>query len=96
MVIGAQRDAWGPGFAKSTVGTSILMELARSISDMVENGRSQMAGEHFICIFYLMSLLFNVSFLSLDRRIQAQEEHCVCQLEWWGIWKHWRHRVAGG
>uniref|UniRef100_A0AAZ1X8F4 Transferrin receptor protein 1 n=1 Tax=Oreochromis aureus TaxID=47969 RepID=A0AAZ1X8F4_OREAU len=37
VVIGAQRDAWGPGFAASTVGTSVLVELARSISDMVEN-----------------------------------------------------------
>ena len=41
MVIGAQRDAWGPGFAASTVGTSILVELARSISEMVENSKSQ-------------------------------------------------------
>ncbi|XP_033959771.1 transferrin receptor protein 1-like isoform X2 [Pseudochaenichthys georgianus] len=38
VVIGAQRDAWGPGFAASTVGTSILVELARSISDMMKNG----------------------------------------------------------
>ncbi|KAK1879251.1 Transferrin receptor protein 1 [Dissostichus eleginoides] len=38
VVIGAQRDAWGPGFAASTVGTSVLVELARSISDMVKNG----------------------------------------------------------
>ncbi|XP_013768555.1 transferrin receptor protein 1-like [Pundamilia nyererei] len=38
VVIGAQRDAWGPGFAASSVGTSVLVELARSISDMVENG----------------------------------------------------------
>ncbi|XP_034040013.1 transferrin receptor 1a [Thalassophryne amazonica] len=37
MVLGAQRDAWGPGFASSTVGTSMLVELARSISDMVKN-----------------------------------------------------------
>lgn len=37
VVIGAQRDAWGAGFAGSTVGTSILIELARSISDMVTN-----------------------------------------------------------
>ncbi|XP_071383486.1 transferrin receptor protein 1-like [Centroberyx affinis] len=37
VVLGAQRDAWGPGFAKSTVGTSVLVELARSISDMVKN-----------------------------------------------------------
>ena len=41
VVIGAQRDAWGPGFATSTVGTSVLVELARSISDMVKNGKSQ-------------------------------------------------------
>ncbi|KAF3699035.1 Transferrin receptor protein 1 [Channa argus] len=37
MVIGAQRDAWGPGFAASTVGTSVLVNLARAISDMVKN-----------------------------------------------------------
>ncbi|XP_029970573.1 transferrin receptor protein 1-like [Salarias fasciatus] len=37
VVIGAQRDAWGPGFAASTVGTSVLVELARAISDMVKN-----------------------------------------------------------
>ncbi|KAM9350106.1 transferrin receptor 1a [Symphorus nematophorus] len=37
VVIGAQRDAWGPGFATSTVGTSVLVELARSISEMVKN-----------------------------------------------------------
>ncbi len=45
VVIGAQRDAWGPGFAASTVGTSILVELARSISDMVKNGKSQVAAD---------------------------------------------------
>lgn len=43
VVIGAQRDAWGPGFAASTVGTSVLVELARSISDMVKNGESWLA-----------------------------------------------------
>ncbi|CAK6952118.1 transferrin receptor protein 1-like [Scomber scombrus] len=37
VVIGAQRDAWGQGFATSTVGTSVLVELARSISEMVKN-----------------------------------------------------------
>ncbi|XP_048845231.1 transferrin receptor protein 1-like [Brienomyrus brachyistius] len=39
VVIGAQRDSWGPGFAKATVGTSIMMELARAISEMVANDR---------------------------------------------------------
>ncbi|KAJ0011829.1 hypothetical protein NQD34_012804 [Periophthalmus magnuspinnatus] len=38
VVIGAQRDAWGPGFAKSTVGTSVLLEMARSISEMKNSG----------------------------------------------------------
>lgn len=37
VVIGAQRDAWGPGFATATVGTSILLEMARSIAEM-KNG----------------------------------------------------------
>ncbi|XP_067310451.1 transferrin receptor 1a [Pseudorasbora parva] len=37
MVIGVQRDAWGPGFARSTVGTSLLVELARTITDMIKN-----------------------------------------------------------
>lgn len=41
VVIGAQRDAWGQGFATSTVGTSVLVELARSISEMVKNGKLQ-------------------------------------------------------
>ncbi|XP_072525388.1 transferrin receptor protein 1-like [Salminus brasiliensis] len=39
VVIGAQRDAWGPGYAKSTVGTSLLVELARTVSEMIsKNG----------------------------------------------------------
>ncbi|KAF5902891.1 transferrin receptor protein 1-like [Clarias magur] len=38
LVIGAQRDAWGAGFAKSTVGTSLLLELARAITSMIHEG----------------------------------------------------------
>ncbi|NXA93227.1 TFR1 protein, partial [Melanocharis versteri] len=37
IVLGAQRDSWGPGAAKAGVGTAILLELARAISDMVKN-----------------------------------------------------------
>ncbi|NXK43950.1 TFR1 protein, partial [Chauna torquata] len=37
VVIGAQRDSWGPGAAKAGVGTAILLELARVISDIVKN-----------------------------------------------------------
>lgn len=39
VVIGAQRDAWGPGAARSAVGTSILLELVRTFSSMVSNGK---------------------------------------------------------
>lgn len=42
LVIGAQRDAWGPGFATATVGTSVLLELARSITEMMK-GKSELA-----------------------------------------------------
>ncbi|XP_053574352.1 transferrin receptor protein 2 isoform X2 [Bombina bombina] len=38
IVVGAQRDSWGPGAAKSGVGTAILLELARAIAMMVSNG----------------------------------------------------------
>uniref|UniRef100_A0A8C0ASL5 Transferrin receptor protein 1 n=1 Tax=Buteo japonicus TaxID=224669 RepID=A0A8C0ASL5_9AVES len=37
VVIGAQRDSWGPGAAKAGVGTAILLELAHVISDMVKH-----------------------------------------------------------
>ncbi|KAH0624240.1 hypothetical protein JD844_007854, partial [Phrynosoma platyrhinos] len=36
VVIGAQRDSWGPGVAKSGVGTALLLELARALSGMVK------------------------------------------------------------
>ncbi|XP_040271285.1 transferrin receptor protein 2 isoform X2 [Bufo bufo] len=38
IVVGAQRDSWGPGAAKSGVGTAILLELARTMTMMVHNG----------------------------------------------------------
>ncbi|KAM7160730.1 transferrin receptor protein 1 [Macrochelys suwanniensis] len=38
VVIGAQRDSWGPGAAKAGVGTIMLLELARAISSMVTDG----------------------------------------------------------
>ncbi|XP_074549711.1 transferrin receptor 1b [Halichoeres trimaculatus] len=36
VVLGAQRDAWGRGYARATVGTSVLVELARAVQEMVE------------------------------------------------------------
>ncbi|EPQ12014.1 Transferrin receptor protein 1 [Myotis brandtii] len=38
IVVGAQRDAWGPGAAKSSVGTALLLELAQIFSDLVFKG----------------------------------------------------------
>ncbi|XP_071190339.1 transferrin receptor protein 2 isoform X2 [Salvelinus alpinus] len=38
IIMGAQRDAWGPGAVKAGVGTAILLELARTFSTMVQNG----------------------------------------------------------
>lgn len=38
IVVGAQRDSWGPGAAKSGVGTATLLELARTMAMMVHNG----------------------------------------------------------
>ncbi|KAB0373748.1 hypothetical protein FD755_014004 [Muntiacus reevesi] len=39
VIVGAQRDAWGPGAAKSSVGTSLLLTLAQILSDMVLKGQ---------------------------------------------------------
>lgn len=39
VVIGAQRDSWCHGYARSTVGTAILMELARAVAQMVKKGQ---------------------------------------------------------
>ncbi|XP_048397621.1 transferrin receptor protein 1-like isoform X2 [Stegostoma tigrinum] len=38
VVIGAQRDAYGPGAAESGVGTALLLELSRIFPRMVEDG----------------------------------------------------------
>lgn len=38
IIVGAQRDAWGPGAAKSSVGTALLLELAQTFSDLVFQG----------------------------------------------------------
>ncbi|XP_071751525.1 transferrin receptor 1b [Centroberyx gerrardi] len=36
VVLGAQRDAWGQGYARANVGTTILTELAKAVHEMVE------------------------------------------------------------
>lgn len=37
VVLGAQRDAWGPGYVKATLGSSVLMKLAETFHMMVAN-----------------------------------------------------------
>ncbi|XP_026148445.1 transferrin receptor 1b isoform X2 [Mastacembelus armatus] len=36
VVLGAQRDAWGKGYSRAAVGTSVLIELAKAVREMVE------------------------------------------------------------
>ncbi|TNN45031.1 Transferrin receptor protein 1 [Liparis tanakae] len=40
VVLGAQRDAWGKGYARATVGTAVLVQLARAVREMV-NGNDE-------------------------------------------------------
>lgn len=46
MVLGAQRDAWGKGYTKSAVGTSVLVELAKAVHQMVEEGNKYVSVPH--------------------------------------------------
>ncbi|XP_033006796.1 transferrin receptor protein 1 [Lacerta agilis] len=36
VIIGAQRDSWGPGVVKAGVGTALLLQLAKTLSDIVK------------------------------------------------------------
>ncbi|XP_041670526.1 transferrin receptor protein 1-like [Cheilinus undulatus] len=36
IVLGAQRDAWGQGYARAAVGSAVLLELAKAFQEMVE------------------------------------------------------------
>lgn len=97
MVLGAQRDAWGRGYTKAAVGTSVLVELAKAVRQMVERGNKYVRfhifltdrGDGEVCISHTPPPC-------VIRWIQAQEEYHVCQLECWRVWKRWRHRVVGG
>lgn len=81
VVIGARRDAWGPGFASSTVGTSVLVELARAIREMIEHG------EALCCQMSSVDNVHNQRFslkpllpvhVFLNRQVPATEEHRFC------------------
>lgn len=47
VVLGAQRDAWGKGYTKATVGTAVLMRLAQVVREMVDRGDGHWAGFAF-------------------------------------------------
>lgn len=42
VILGAQRDSLGPGAVKSGVGTAVLLELARTFTAMVKNGKTHL------------------------------------------------------
>lgn len=100
VVIGAQRDSWGPGVARSTVGTTVLVELARAVSEMIRNGsvkqqqHRQQVSPHPFFLIVPQSSDRDVS--SPHRPRQPQEEPGVCQLECRRVRKRGGHRVAGG
>ncbi|XP_051900782.1 transferrin receptor protein 2 [Pristis pectinata] len=89
IILGAQRDAWGPGAAKSGVGTAILLELAHALSEMVVNGfrprRSLLfaswdAGEYgsigateWLEGYLTMMHLKAVAYFSLDRAVLGDD-----------------------
>lgn len=57
VVLGAQRDAWGKGYTKATVGTSVLMQLARVVREMVEKGDKDWVKFGLLLCFKLCSHL---------------------------------------
>lgn len=77
VVLGAQRDAWGKGYTKATVGTAVLMQLAKAVREMVDKS------ERFCRFWFRLSRALSLStfLFFLYRSLQAQEESGVCKLE---------------
>lgn len=97
VVIGAQRDSWGPGVVKAGVGTSLLRQLAKALSDIVKLGK-EIGTERLQKGFFGMNLKLDTVVVPspLCRWVQAPPEYCICQLECWSLWSCWCHRMAGG
>ncbi|XP_019608373.1 transferrin receptor protein 2 isoform X2 [Rhinolophus sinicus] len=74
VVIGAQRDAWGPGTAKSAVGTAILLELVRTFSSMASGPAevfSSSAGmEGYLSLLHLKAVVY----VSLDNTVLGDDK----------------------
>ncbi|XP_058425105.1 transferrin receptor protein 2 isoform X2 [Diceros bicornis minor] len=74
VVVGAQRDAWGPGAAKSAVGTAILLELVRTFSSMASGPAevfSSSAGtEGYLSVLHLKAVVY----VSLDNAVLGDDK----------------------
>ncbi|XP_019485418.1 PREDICTED: transferrin receptor protein 2 isoform X3 [Hipposideros armiger] len=74
VVIGAQRDAWGPGTAKSAVGTAILLELVRTFSSMAsgpaEVFSSSVGMEGYLSLLHLKAVVY----VSLDNAVLGDDK----------------------
>lgn len=59
VVLGAQRDAFSHGFAKSTVGTALLVELATAVRDMMkgEETRDMLKAVLYLFILFIYKTL---------------------------------------
>lgn len=74
VVLGAQRDAWGKGYTKATVGTSVLMQLARVVREMVEKG------DRLYNIWFLLCAPRSVVSFLFSQQITLDQEGLWCLL----------------
>uniref|UniRef100_A0A8C8RKJ9 Transferrin receptor 2 n=1 Tax=Pelusios castaneus TaxID=367368 RepID=A0A8C8RKJ9_9SAUR len=93
VIIGAQRDALGPGAARSGVGTALLLELARTFSTMVRNGFqlrrtllfaswdagdfSSIGATEWLEGYLTMLHLKAVAYISLDNAVLGDDKFCT-------------------
>lgn len=88
IILGAQRDSLGPGAVKSGIGTAILLELARTFSAMVKNGKTHLD----LSVWRLRPPLWTaVHRVLMCSRFQSQTQCAVCQLGRWRLWTRWSH-----
>lgn len=94
VVIGAQRDSLSWGYAKSAVGTTLLLELARVFTELKKGMLlSTCVQKQTVCVLFWHVL--TPCPLNL-RWFQAQKKHCVCQLDCRGFWERWSYWMAWG
>ncbi|KAG2462069.1 TFR1 protein, partial [Polypterus senegalus] len=62
VVVGAQRDSFGPGATKSAVGTALLLELSRALSSLVKGSKKFKASASPMMYSLLKNVLKEVKF----------------------------------